>query len=147
MCSGKDDTALPVPGFPIRTSPDLRLFGDYPELFAACHVLPRLLSPRHPPHALIILAVKTFATLCSFQGASGSRHKLFQPWKRVFSYPVPADNNYTSRSFITPPTITAAAPTSATNIPMYGEALTPPPPGLNKSLRTATNPAKPPAPI
>ena len=75
MCSDKDDTALPVPGFPIRISPDLRLFGDYPELFAACHVLPRLLPPRHPPHALTILVVKTFATLCSFQGASESRHK------------------------------------------------------------------------
>ena len=75
MCSSKDDTALPVPGFPIRKSPDLRLFGDYPELFAACHVLPRLLPPRHPPHALTILVVKTFATLCSFQGASESRHK------------------------------------------------------------------------
>ena len=77
MCSGKNDTALPVPGFPIRTPPDLRLFGDYPELFAACRVLLRLLPPRHPPCALSILAVKTFATLCSFQSASGSRHQIY----------------------------------------------------------------------
>ena len=74
MCSGKDDTALPVPGFPIRTPPDLRLFGDYPELFAACHVLLRLLPPMHPPHALIILIREDLSTLCSFQGASESRH-------------------------------------------------------------------------
>ena len=75
MCSGKDDTALPVPGFPIRTSPDLRLFGDYPELFAACHVLLRLLPPRHPPYALsILIREDLYTTLCSFQGASGSRH-------------------------------------------------------------------------
>ena len=39
-------------GFPIRTSPDQRLVGNSPELFAATHVLHRLLAPRHPPHAL-----------------------------------------------------------------------------------------------
>ena len=55
MCSDKDDTALPVPGFPIRTPPDLRLLGDYPEIFAAFRVLLRLLPPRHPPYALSIL--------------------------------------------------------------------------------------------
>jgi hypothetical protein len=74
MCSGRDDTALPVPGFPIRTPPDLCLFGDYPEFFAACHVLLRLLPPRHPPHALSILIREDLSTLCSFQGASESRH-------------------------------------------------------------------------
>ena len=40
------------PGFPIRTSPDQRSVGNSPELFAATHVLHRLLAPRHPPHAL-----------------------------------------------------------------------------------------------
>jgi hypothetical protein len=39
-------------GFPIRTSPDQRSVGNSPELFAATHVLLRLLAPRHPPHAL-----------------------------------------------------------------------------------------------
>jgi hypothetical protein len=39
-------------GFPIRTSPDQRLVGNSPELFAATHVLHRLSAPRHPPHAL-----------------------------------------------------------------------------------------------
>jgi hypothetical protein len=39
-------------GFPIRTSPDQRLVGNSPKLFAATHVLHRLLAPRHPPHAL-----------------------------------------------------------------------------------------------
>ena len=41
-----------APGFPIRTSPDQRSVGNYPELFAATHVLLRLSAPRHPPHAL-----------------------------------------------------------------------------------------------
>ena len=42
-------------GFPIRRSPGQSLFGGSPELIAACHVLPRLLTPRHPPCALIHL--------------------------------------------------------------------------------------------
>ena len=39
-------------GFPIRKSPDQRLVGNSPKLFAATHVLHRLSAPRHPPHAL-----------------------------------------------------------------------------------------------
>ena len=39
-------------GFPIRRSPDQRLLDTYPELIAACHVLLRLLTPRHPPCTL-----------------------------------------------------------------------------------------------
>jgi hypothetical protein len=33
------------------------MFGSYPGLIAACHVLRRLLAPRHPPYALNNLAV------------------------------------------------------------------------------------------
>ena len=47
------DTALPVPGFPIRTSPDHRVLARSPRLFAGSYVLHRLLLPRHPPCALI----------------------------------------------------------------------------------------------
>lgn len=39
-------------GFPIRISPDQSLFASSPKLFAGYHVLRRLSSPRHPPHAL-----------------------------------------------------------------------------------------------
>ena len=42
-------------GFPIRTSPGQSLLGGSPELIAACHVLHRLLTPGHPPCALIRL--------------------------------------------------------------------------------------------
>ena len=42
-------------GFPIRTSPGQSLLGGSPELIAACHVLRRLLTPGHPPCALIRL--------------------------------------------------------------------------------------------
>ena len=42
-------------GFPIRKSPDQRLVSTSPRLIAAAHVLHRLLAPRHPPCALILL--------------------------------------------------------------------------------------------
>ena len=45
------------PGFPIRKSADQRPFAGSPQLIAGCHVLRRLSSPRHPPHALVRLTL------------------------------------------------------------------------------------------
>src|SRR3954454_8587486 len=59
MYSGRD---LPKEGFPhsdIRGSTIARIS---PRLFAACHVLHRLLAPRHPPNALLSLAITTHPT-------------------------------------------------------------------------------------
>ena len=42
-------------GSPIRKSPDIMLICSSPRLIAACHVLLRLLMPRHSPCALISL--------------------------------------------------------------------------------------------
>src|SRR5690349_1653354 len=50
---------LTVPGFPIRTSPDQRLFADSPGLIAGCRVLRRLSMPRHPPYTLSSLITFT----------------------------------------------------------------------------------------
>ena len=50
-------------GFPIRTSPDQSLVSGSPTLFAATHVLLRLLSPRHPSCALSSLVI---SLPCSF---------------------------------------------------------------------------------
>src|SRR5437660_6081103 len=55
--------ALPAVGFPIRTSPDQSLVSGSPTLFAATHVLLRLLSPRHPSCALCSLVIRLFAFL------------------------------------------------------------------------------------
>src|SRR5437867_11894327 len=57
MYSGTGTRALPRAGFPIRTSRDQRLVSTYSGLFAAAHVLLRLLAPRHPPCALSLLIV------------------------------------------------------------------------------------------
>ena len=51
-----------TPGFPIRRSPDHSSFDSSPRHFAACHVLHRLSTPRHPPCALSSLA--TFMRGC-----------------------------------------------------------------------------------
>ena len=58
MYSGKGTRALPRVSFLIRKSPDQRLVSTSPRLIAAAHVLHRLLAPRHPPCALILLIVK-----------------------------------------------------------------------------------------
>src|ERR671926_1254105 len=58
MDSAGNTRALPRAGFPIRTSADQRLVSTSPQLFAAAHVLHRLLAPRHPPCALVLLIEK-----------------------------------------------------------------------------------------
>src|SRR5439155_16795764 len=58
MYSGMGTRALPRAGFPIRISRAQRLVSTYSGLFAAAHVLLRLLAPRHPPCALRLLIVK-----------------------------------------------------------------------------------------
>src|SRR5204862_2361519 len=56
--SGESTRALPRVGFPIRRSRDQRLVSTSPGLIAAAHVLHRLLAPRHPPYALVLLIEK-----------------------------------------------------------------------------------------
>jgi hypothetical protein len=55
MYSAGSTRALPRVGFPIRKSPGQRLVSTSPGLIAAAHVLHRLLAPRHPPCALVLL--------------------------------------------------------------------------------------------
>jgi hypothetical protein len=66
MYSGGNTRALPRVGFPIRKSRDQRLVSISPGLIAAAHVLHRLLAPRHPPCALVLLISKN--TLCCRYG-------------------------------------------------------------------------------
>src|SRR3954447_21764878 len=57
MYSACGSAVLPALGFPIRESADHGLFSASPRLIAAVHALLRLLVPRHPPCALLILTV------------------------------------------------------------------------------------------
>ena len=58
MDSDRGTRALPRVSFLIRRSPDQRSVSTSPRLIAAAHVLHRLLAPRHPPCALILLIRK-----------------------------------------------------------------------------------------
>ena len=59
MYSGAGTRALPAVSFLIRKSRDQRMVSTSPRLIAAAHVLHRLLAPRHPPCALILLIERT----------------------------------------------------------------------------------------
>ena len=61
MDSAMDVSTLPETGSPIRKSPGQSLFSSSPKLIAACHVLHRLLTPRHPPFALSSLTTAKIA--------------------------------------------------------------------------------------
>ena len=45
-------------GLPHSDTPGSKLARSSPRIFAACHVLHRLLVPRHPPDALLLLKHK-----------------------------------------------------------------------------------------
>ena len=64
-----------TPGFPIRTSPDQSSFDSSPRLIAACHVLHRLSTPRHPPCTLTSLTILM----------KRSRSSLLRRFDRTFS--------------------------------------------------------------
>src|SRR5215208_4299297 len=81
MYSGRDTRALPRVGFPIRKSRDQRLVSISPGLIAAAHVLHRLLAPRHPPCALVLLIEKNtcVATMEFSRCAPARRHESGPP--------------------------------------------------------------------
>ena len=53
-------------GFPHSEIPGLALICSYPRLIAACHVLLRLLMPRHSPYALLRLNFSLLLRLVLF---------------------------------------------------------------------------------
>ena len=67
-------------GFPIRIPTDRRLLTAPRGFSQFCHVLHRLLVPRHPPNALTSLTTKTFALLSARSGKMAS-HSLRSPSK------------------------------------------------------------------
>ena len=60
---------LPKEGLPHSDICGSTIARISPQLFAACHVLHRLLAPRHPPNALVSLAIPTPAARTQDQTA------------------------------------------------------------------------------
>jgi hypothetical protein len=74
--------AMTREGFPHSDIPGSKLVCSSPRLIAACHVLHRLLAPRHPPYALSSLTIRNFE-LTQWGlgvGASGLRRISPRPW-------------------------------------------------------------------
>jgi hypothetical protein len=88
MYSAQGDTALPVPGFPIRVSAGQSLFSSSPRLIAAVHALHRLLVPRHPPCALTILTV--IVDNCDAEASRSFNGDLSVVWPCKCSFQGPA---------------------------------------------------------
>ena len=81
MCSARRFADMTRRGFPHSDIHGSRLVCSSPWLFAAYHVLLRLLAPRHPPSALTSLTTKTFgrfAICCAIrrQAAAVPAHVL-----------------------------------------------------------------------
>ena len=74
LCIQRAVTRVHLAGFPHSEILGSKPACGSPRLIAACHVLLRLLAPRHPPRALRILTIEhTYMPLCSFQGTSLTR--------------------------------------------------------------------------
>ena len=85
MNSSRAAGVLPPAGFPIRTSTDQNLVSGSPWLFAATHVLRRLLEPRHPPHALSSLV--TLNSGPSSKSSSDARFEVEIQTLRTSGFP------------------------------------------------------------
>ena len=71
MDSGRD---LPKEGFPHSDIHGSTIARISPRLFAACHVLHRLLAPRHPPNALFTLRIATATARTQDRAAPNEGH-------------------------------------------------------------------------
>ncbi len=98
--SGRGTRALPRVGFPIRIPRDQRMVSSFPGLFAAAHVLHRLLAPRHPPCALRLLIVKnTMFAAMEFSRCTRARPPREKPPRGAVSHNSAARDARGRRSF------------------------------------------------
>jgi hypothetical protein len=66
-------------GLPHSETSGSKSAGDSPELFAACHVLLRLSTPRHPPNALLALDLNASCKSAPCAGAGARRRASPRP--------------------------------------------------------------------
>jgi hypothetical protein len=67
LCIQRAVTRVYLAGFPHSDIPGSKPACGSPRLFAACHVLLRLLAPRHPPYALSSLIIKLTQTVATLE--------------------------------------------------------------------------------
>ena len=71
-------------GFPHSEIPGSKPACGSPRLIAACHVLHRLLAPRHPPYALSSLIIKLTQSVFARMRAQGAGPATFPGWTSRF---------------------------------------------------------------
>jgi hypothetical protein len=83
LCIQRAVTRVHLVGFPHSEIPGSKPACGSPRLIAACHVLLRLLAPRHPPYALSSLTIKLTQVVagdsCESQPRSTERFPRFLP--------------------------------------------------------------------
>ena len=67
LCIQRAVSRVHLDGFPHSEIPGSKPACGSPRLIAACHVLHRLLAPRHPPYALSSLIIKLTQSVCFLQ--------------------------------------------------------------------------------
>jgi hypothetical protein len=67
LCIQRAVTRVHLAGFPHSEILGSKPACGSPRLIAACHVLHRLLAPRHPPYALSSLIIKLTQSVCFLQ--------------------------------------------------------------------------------
>src|SRR4029077_8930902 len=67
LCIQRAVTRVHLVGFPHSEIPGSKPACGSPGLIAACHVLLRLLAPRHPPYALSSLIIKLTQSVSAFE--------------------------------------------------------------------------------
>ena len=132
-------------GCPIRKSPDQSLFDDSPGLIAACHVLLRLSTPRHPPCTLSSLTTFMNPSLQSsrLSACVFTPDKTTRPTKTCYSnltMPNLFSCQRTNKQPGYPPTSTHLKPKNTTTIPIIPANITT---NLNTSQTLVAPPKRP----
>src|SRR5207253_4474832 len=79
LCIQRAVTGGHPAGFPHSDILGSKPACGFPGLIAACHVLHRLLAPRHPPYALSSLIIKLTQSVCGFE-RPGQSPALTKPY-------------------------------------------------------------------
>ena len=87
LCIQRAVTRVHLAGFPHSDILGSKPACGSPGLIAACHVLHRLLAPRHPPYALSSLIIKLTQSVLSSSERTGLKPGLY---KKLFDVPTSA---------------------------------------------------------
>ena len=86
LCIQPAVTRVHLVGFPHSEIPGSKPACGSPRLIAACHVLHRLLAPRHPPYALSSLIIKPTQYVVTDSGPNRLRSSCLATVAKLFAF-------------------------------------------------------------